>query len=123
MDGLVSFLQEALPYYALPEYLSTPRIEESYHETARLVYMVFVRLGSSNEYVSTIPLTRYHSQSLFVKDILFSLLSSHKVLSCDTNTNFSLNIKQPLFARSQLTCQRTSKVCSFATITFSQFLS
>ncbi|KAJ1522168.1 hypothetical protein ONE63_002478 [Megalurothrips usitatus] len=45
LDGLISFLQEALPYYVLPEFLSTPRIEEAYHKTAELVFQAFVRLS------------------------------------------------------------------------------
>lgn len=45
LDGLISFLQEALPYYVLPEFLVTPRIEEAYHKTAELVFQAFMRLG------------------------------------------------------------------------------
>lgn len=45
LDGLISFLQEALPYYVLPEFLVTPRMEEAYHKTAELVFQAFIRLG------------------------------------------------------------------------------
>lgn len=45
LDGLISFLQEALPYYVLPEFLSTPRIEEAYHKTAEQVFQAFIRLS------------------------------------------------------------------------------
>lgn len=45
LDGLVSFLQEALPYYVLPEFLTTPRLEEAYHKTAELVFQAFIRLS------------------------------------------------------------------------------
>lgn len=45
LDGLISFLQEALPYYVLPEYLVTPRLEEAYHKTAELVFQAFIRLS------------------------------------------------------------------------------
>ncbi|KAK3907745.1 Activating signal cointegrator 1 complex subunit 2 [Frankliniella fusca] len=45
LDGLVSFLQEALPYYVLPEFLSTPRLEEAYHKTAEQVFQAFIRLS------------------------------------------------------------------------------
>lgn len=53
LDGLVSFLQEALPYYVLPEFLVTPRLEEAYHKTAESVFQAFIRLGVFDSKVCT----------------------------------------------------------------------
>ncbi|XP_034256178.1 activating signal cointegrator 1 complex subunit 2 isoform X2 [Thrips palmi] len=59
MDGLISFLQEALPYYVLPEFLVAPRLEEAYHRTAELVFQAFMRLGVfDSKFLSYFPVQK-----------------------------------------------------------------
>lgn len=62
---LISFLQEAPPYYAIDDFPSNPQVREQLNKLRRYVLMVFARLVTNKESPSEHMSRSFHGNLLY----------------------------------------------------------